>query len=134
MAAFTREDIERSIPATYLDRAEEYLEKGRVSGLRRAAGNHFQASVQGSRSSPYAVDVRLITGRTGKQVYGLCSCPMRVNCKHVAAVLLGVLRNPERIASASLDGTAPAPGDARHRTSAPAAQLPLEIDLWLART
>jgi len=134
MAAFTREDIERSIPATYLDRAEEYLEKGRVSGLRRAAGNHFQASVQGSRSSPYAVDVRLITGRTGKQVYGLCSCPMRVNCKHVAAVLLGVLRNPERIASASLDGSALAPGDARHRTSAPAAQLPLEIDLWLART
>ncbi|HYL19852.1 MAG TPA: DEAD/DEAH box helicase [Burkholderiales bacterium] len=135
MAAFTREDIERSIPAAYLDRAEEYLEKGRVSGLRRAAGNHFQASVQGSRSSPYAVDVRLITGRTGKQVYGLCSCPMRVNCKHVAAVLLGVLRNPERVAAnAALGVTPPASGDAHHRATAPAAQLPLEIDLWLART
>src|ERR1700687_210482 len=89
------EDIARSISGPHLERGEQYLEEGRVSEFRRPERNRFQASVQGSHPRPYAVDVRLVSGRTGTQVYGLCSCPMRVNCKHVAAVLLRALQGGE---------------------------------------
>jgi superfamily II DNA or RNA helicase len=130
------EDIARSIPGLYLERGEQYLEEGRVSEFRRPERNRFQASVQGSHPRPYAVDVRLVSGRTGTQVYGLCSCPMRVNCKHVAAVLLRALQGGEGSEPRTAVGVAPsAPAEARAAKPVLAAvqQLPLEIDMWLAR-
>jgi hypothetical protein len=92
--SFTIEDIRRSIPGDYVNRGREYLMQGRVSRFGHPDSNHYQALVQGSRAKPYDVDVRMVHGRTGKQIYGLCSCPMRVNCKHVAAVLLRALQGP----------------------------------------
>ncbi len=130
------EDIERSIPGLYLERGEQYLEEGRVTAFRRPEHNRFQASVQGSHPRPYAVDVRLVSGRTGTQVYGLCSCPMRVNCKHVAAVLLRALKGGERPEPTPVaTEVATLPPEVRPARTAPAAiqQLPLEIDLWLDR-
>jgi len=93
-ASFTIEDIRRSIPGEYVNRGREYLTQGRVSRFGHPDSNHYHALVQGSRAQPYDVDVRMVHGRTGKQIYGLCSCPMRVNCKHVAAVLLRALQGP----------------------------------------
>ena len=133
---FQREDVERSIPGSYLQRAEEYLEKGHVFELRDAERNRLQAKVQGSRGQPYAVDVRLVPGRTGMQIYGLCSCPVRINCKHVAAVLLQALANgtrkqprPAALARSALPAVRP---DAAPRTAKK--PLPVELELWLSQT
>ncbi len=93
-ASFSLEDIRRSIPRDYVARGIDYLAQGRVSEFAHPGHHHYRAAVQGSRSLPYDVDVRLVAGKTGKQIYGLCSCPMRVNCKHVAAVLLRALQGP----------------------------------------
>ncbi len=97
-ASFSLDDIRRSIPGEYVARGRDYVSNGRVSRLVHPDQNHYQALVAGSRALPYDVDVRLVPGKTGKQIYGLCSCPMRVNCKHVAAVLLRALEGPPDIA------------------------------------
>jgi superfamily II DNA or RNA helicase len=122
------EDLKRSIPGLYLERGEEYVEDGRVAELRRAERNRWHARVQGSRPHPYEVDVRLVPGRTGLQVYGLCSCPMRVNCKHVAAVVLCVIANDGK----TRPPAPPPAASARSKPAAATAALPYELELWLS--
>ena len=130
------EDLARSIPGLYLERGEEYVEQGRVQEFRSSESNRLQANVRGSRPQPYVVDVRLVPGNVGTQVYGLCSCPMRVNCKHVAAVLLHALRNGSAAPLAPQMSAPPAlarePSTSRISVAAEK-QLPFELELWLGR-
>ncbi|PWT74459.1 MAG: helicase SNF2 [Proteobacteria bacterium] len=131
--ALDLKDLERSIPWLYLERGEHYLESGRISQFRDSEANRLQAKVQGSRGDPYAVDVRLLPGRTGVKIYGLCSCPTRVNCKHVAAVLLHALRN-----GAGVPALRAAPSDVVRKSDPPTpvasnrAALPFQLRSWLA--
>jgi len=130
-ASFTLEDIRRNIPSDYITRGRAYLEQGRVSRLAHPGSDHYSATVQGSRPQPYAVDVRLVRGKTGKQVYGLCSCPMRINCKHVAAVLLRALQGSPDIARHALAMDAAArEASLQARPSEPTT----ELRNWLAQT
>jgi hypothetical protein len=133
--SFTIQDVQRSLPSAYVERGQEYLEQGRVSGFHHAEQNHYQASVQGSGSQPYRVDVRLVHGKTGKQIYGLCTCPMRVNCKHVAAVLLRALQGPPPEERRTALETTQAERSAPRTLPAepPSAEPPFELRLWLDR-
>jgi uncharacterized Zn finger protein len=52
--------------------------------------------VQGTPRRPYDVTVELGFHHDGKvTVDGLCSCPVGVNCKHVAALLIETMETPE---------------------------------------
>jgi superfamily II DNA or RNA helicase len=61
-----------------------------TSVATRAQGMVLQATVRGSRSRSYSTLVRAHPARPGGPVdwTGHCTCPMQVDCKHVAAVLL----------------------------------------------
>ena len=133
-ASFSLEDIRRSMPGEYLARGRDYLTEGRVSRFAHPEQNHYQALVLGSRAQPYDVDVRLVRGKTGKQIYGLCSCPMRVNCKHVAAVLLRALQGPPDVSRHALPATTGERVRALERLDARPATLPREFRDWLERT
>ena len=65
------------------DRAVQSLET-------RAEGLVLHATVRGSRSRSYSTLVRVHAARPGDPVdwTGHCTCPMQVDCKHVAAVLV----------------------------------------------
>src|SRR3954454_13416151 len=77
-------------------------------------GHELAASVQGSQSWPYDVEIRLKPDRHGRfNVSGTCSCPMGRNCKHVAAVLLEAIN--------------PSPDEKRAVKAAAAKAKPLEL-------
>ena len=66
-------------------RGQVYKASGRVQELDWSSEtNVLNASVQGSDAEPYAQRITIAPHRFD----GECSCPVRYNCKHVAAALL----------------------------------------------
>ncbi len=86
---------------------DQALERGRIYAARGAVtlspigdvndgAQPVIARVAGGASRPYSL---VITRRTGlARASGSCSCPMRTNCKHVAAVLLEIAAKSRRSA------------------------------------
>ncbi|MBL8533743.1 MAG: DEAD/DEAH box helicase [Betaproteobacteria bacterium] len=99
--SLTRRDIERNLPEQFVTRGEEYVREGRVERVRAGSGpGRFEAFVAGTEGEPYKVEVQVFPGNGGARIYGKCTCPVGVNCKHVAATLLTVLdKPPPRIAT-----------------------------------
>jgi superfamily II DNA or RNA helicase len=149
----TPEILNRILPADHVARGKEYAESDCVSDLEYFPHEHrYAAKVQGTAPQPYRVEARLMTRATGVVVYGLCTCPMRVNCKHVAAMLWKVMETPARkMAAATVPKVEPAgwkmpPGSTSSwespapktkpasspnaRQSAPR-DLPFELSAWL---
>src|SRR6185295_14692571 len=88
----TPQDLERNLPSLYLARGRQYASRGTVTALRYLPEqNRYTARVAGAAANLYRVDVSLHAGSKGTQIFGSCSCPMGVNCKHVAAVLYTAL-------------------------------------------
>ncbi len=107
---FTRADVERSFPAAFVDRAEDYHLERRVK-LRgvEADGTHIEAEVSGTRIRPYTVAIDIFAGDDGPEFHGVCACPQGFNCKHVVATLLEVLSsNRLRKRKKPLDSGTPA--------------------------
>ena len=76
-------------------RGRTYFREGRVGKLTVSfAGGHLlvQANVRGSDFEPYSVSVAIINQRKRVIPLGECTCPMRANCKHVAAVCLAYIQ------------------------------------------
>ncbi len=88
-------------------KARAYQAEGRVSGLKiDAESQEIRASVRGSHRTPYQVDIYLDwDGDTIFAIDGDCSCPISLNCKHVAATLLEIVNG---------DGAVSAPVAAAH--------------------
>ena len=86
-------------------RAEEYAADGRVSQLDFNGNNTLTALVAGGADQPYELRVVITRGRENLSLRGICSCPVRLNCKHVGATLLHWL-NSEEDTSASVDAIA----------------------------
>ncbi len=80
---------------TSRERGEDYYEMGSVLNVIRS-GDRLFASVQGSELSPYRVCVRLEKGRPK---IASCSCPYDWGryCKHIVAVFLTYLRDPDEV-------------------------------------
>jgi SWIM zinc finger len=53
-----------------------------------AGGTRISGNVFGSRPRPYSQTIMLASNGRAITIKGYCSCPLGVNCKHVAAVLL----------------------------------------------
>jgi len=99
MLRITREDIDDAVGDVFADRGEAYFARGKVQGLRYEEGiGRLTGRVQGSTRTPYRVDIHLEPrGQGGLEVEGVCSCPVGINCKHVAALLFAAqARLPEQ--------------------------------------
>jgi hypothetical protein len=127
---FTLQDLRRVLSAASVERGQAYANGGRVREREYdGAANRYVAHVQGSREDPYRVEAQVLPGRHGAKFYGVCSCPMRVNCKHVAAVLIDALAHgASKGASHKLQHP---PRSTPPATRAPASKLADNANAWL---
>jgi len=122
---FTLADVAASFDSGTLARGRSYAAQGRVTNVHTANSGAITARVRGSRSTPYSVVVHVAPGRGARRTLlsGSCSCPMLLDCKHVAATLCALL--DARTAPADVPGS---------HTSAPA-EYAIEgdprIESWL---
>jgi uncharacterized Zn finger protein len=73
------------------ERGEAYYQQGAVQHPSRR-GNLFLADVEGSQFQPYQVRITLADGTIAA---AQCTCPQTGYCKHIAAVLIAYVRQPE---------------------------------------
>jgi superfamily II DNA or RNA helicase len=121
----TEDDIRRAIPANAVAAGRAYFQQGRVQSLKPATdGSFLRATVRGSTSTPYRLDIALRRSAKGAVgIDGECTCPVGYNCKHVAAALLAYrARAPQ---PTPLQAPQPPPA------ATTADRLPHEIETWL---
>ncbi|WP_143556733.1 DEAD/DEAH box helicase [Sanguibacter antarcticus] len=90
---FTPADVTRLVGRTTAERGEQYVRQGNVlSVARNADGTRIVAQVSGSSTKQYVASVEMSSsGENAVPRYGRCTCPVRLDCKHVAALLLAYL-------------------------------------------
>jgi uncharacterized Zn finger protein len=87
----TEEDVRDLVGEGSFQRGQRYFRDNRIFDTRRA-GMTLKAKCEGSRSTPYRVEVTIDnTGITDTD----CSCPVGGYCKHVVALLLTWLAEPD---------------------------------------
>ncbi|NEV00426.1 DEAD/DEAH box helicase [Bradyrhizobium uaiense] len=125
-----QKDILGFFSRSAVDKAFAYRAQGRVSGLEVSEDlTHLQARVSGTERNPYRVDIELeFEGRRLVDLDGKCTCPMALNCKHVAATLFEALRSP---AQAAGSGSQQSRGSAGKGEARPEAVLPYQIAEWI---
>src|SRR5262245_53351840 len=87
----TEDELRHVLDRQTLQRGRAVWAYDRVRQVDASAdGLRISGSVQGSQRQPYNQAVSLVPSRGGRgvRVIGYCTCPMGLNCKHVAAVLL----------------------------------------------
>ena len=84
------DDLLRAFDAATLRKGAAIRGRDRVGHVELSAdGSHISGSVLGSRPKPYSQSIALAKAADGRlRIKGYCSCPVGVNCKHLAAVLL----------------------------------------------
>jgi superfamily II DNA or RNA helicase len=92
MISLTEAQIQTELGSHIFHKGKSYQDNARVLSLSVSAdGTFVEGKVQGSGRSPYKTKIE-VTVRNGQTPFvfinGNCTCPMRFNCKHVAAVLL----------------------------------------------
>lgn len=95
------DDIRHACSDISFARGRQYVEDNLVLTLEinEESGNfvRFHTSIKGRMSAPYKQDVKLKYSMLSESVEidGSCSCPMRYNCKHVAAACLKYLQGDD---------------------------------------
>ncbi|OED35487.1 hypothetical protein AB833_30165 [Chromatiales bacterium (ex Bugula neritina AB1)] len=74
-----------------LNRARQFADEQRVGNLQFNGNNAITANVQESDDIVHELKVVITRGRENLSLRGTCSCPVRLNCKHVGATLLAWL-------------------------------------------
>jgi len=86
---FSEDDVLRELGAASVDKGELLWLDDRVRQVEvTAGGTRISGNVFGSRPRPYSQTIMLASKGRAITIKGYCSCPLGVNCKHVAAVLL----------------------------------------------
>jgi superfamily II DNA or RNA helicase len=100
-------ELVRLLGAPTVQRGSHYAQAGAVRSLAwNGAHTTGYAHVEGSEVRPYVVSVTVTrAGGRISRVQGTCSCPMRANCKHVAAFLIS--DSTARAATAAATPTTP---------------------------
>ncbi len=93
VATISDTDLERRFGASTLARGQDYADDGRVSGIR-TAGDLIMGKVTGTEQAPYQCSVVATAGPAS--LVATCTCPVRRDCKHAAALLLTARRNAGR--------------------------------------
>ncbi len=144
---YSRDDVRALVGVAAFARGEAYARQGNVLDVargrpatgRRATGHPagtqvIVAQVAGHSPVPYVVVVTVDeTADPTRLVTGTCSCPVAVDCKHVAAALLSYLEAParqpasddEHPAGPSVQAPGPLPPD-WEQSLAPASQQSLQ--------
>jgi superfamily II DNA or RNA helicase len=108
MRTYSFSDIQTAIPSGTLSRGYGYQRQGRVQGLRFLEdGEVLTGRVRGSQPRPYEQQIQIVADGDHVEILGSCTCPVGFNCKHVAAVLLAGMANPEGRKLARPDGLDP---------------------------
>jgi len=151
MQPLTLQRVAAAFSPTMFQRGRSYQRNGRVLEMMESAdGCEITGRVRGSGKRLYQVRVTRHTTKFGfEELDTACSCPVAVDCKHAAALLLETVARPQRAMAAPGDrrngqrareGPAndlararPSPGGAppaaRHGERAPS--LPPEVTAWL---
>lgn len=94
---FTHEHVEQWLGTVTLNKAKSYV--GRVEELD-VKPRRIVAQVPGSAPHPYLVLIHFRSDNPADGIVAGCTCPVRYQCKHAAAVLLRALderADPERV-------------------------------------
>jgi len=112
----TIDDIRQIVTPAAFTAGLKYRRDGRVEGIRAMPdGSSIMARVQGSARSPYRQTIRVIGQPGGRRfISGACTCPVGLNCKHVAAALLAYVADDGPVRPAK-------------------AAIPPDIEAWLRR-
>ncbi len=104
MLDITEDAVRAAVTPNAFAAAEAYVREGRVRRIEADEDiDLITAKVQGSAKKPYSQMIWLERDKRGKlNIDGDCSCPVGVNCKHVAAVLLTHIRNEKALLGANL--------------------------------
>ena len=96
MTRLTDADIRNQVSPESYRRGEPYFKRGAIQGARRS-GRVLRAQCEGSRPEPYRVHVELAPAGIA---YAHCSCPVGMDgrCKHIAALLIAWLQQPDGFA------------------------------------
>ncbi|UNX55094.1 DEAD/DEAH box helicase [Georgenia sp. TF02-10] len=87
--------IVRSVGPTTYQRGRAYARQGRVSWVTNDPERRvLYASVRGNVSVPYQTLVKVGGPADRFRSSGRCTCPVAMDCKHVAAVLVAALDEP----------------------------------------
>jgi superfamily II DNA or RNA helicase len=85
-------EIEAFVGSAALGRARAYANPGRIRDLALGPGGHtVSAWVEGSAAEWYSTTVTLTDpapNRSVRPTFSSCTCPVRMRCKHAAAVML----------------------------------------------
>ncbi len=95
--SFTRAHVEQWLGEHTLKKAEAYVDA--VEGLDVKA-QRIVGQVQGSAAQPYLVLIHFLGDKPEHGIISGCTCPVRHQCKHAAAVLLHALQerdDPDRV-------------------------------------
>jgi superfamily II DNA or RNA helicase len=104
-----------------LERARFLQREGRVLKYR-ISETGITATVQGSREQPYAVDIFWQLDPDELSFSGgSCTCPMEVNCKHMAATIFQALNDAKTSKPAVAKESPPKP------------TIPHQLENWLAQ-
>lgn len=89
--SYNRKQITDWLGSHTVAKAREYAHA--VSGLRWRSADTLSGQVQGTRTRPYDVCAYFhdIDDHRDMWVEGECTCPVSVDCKHVAALLIAGL-------------------------------------------
>lgn len=90
-AKITEQEIRESTSERIFSRGKAYYTEGAVHGTIRE-GRAIRALCEGSRSVPYRV--RAVLGEGGVE-RASCNCPMDGFCKHIVAMLLKFINEPD---------------------------------------
>jgi superfamily II DNA or RNA helicase len=119
-------------------RGTEYAREGRVLQCQWSPdANTLVGTVRGVHSRPYTTSARLVRGPADTMAVagGRCSCPMRVDCKHVAALVVTAgtrqASPPRATWQQSLEALLPEFGPAGRAAEAARTAIPLGIELDL---
>ena len=94
MMNFTLKDIKRQFGQKAYSLGLIYAQKKRVLQIHRS-GNLIRSQVKEQGNQTYQQNIFVKSTTEGLQFQGTCSCPLILNCHHVAAVLLAMQQKNE---------------------------------------
>ncbi|WP_034943742.1 DEAD/DEAH box helicase [Erwinia oleae] len=92
---YNEKQVNRWIGARTVARAKDLVEKVQKLAWQN---NLLTAEVPGSKIEPFQVMVHFSRPQGKLHASGECTCPVKNNCRHVAAVMLADLRQPRTMA------------------------------------
>ena len=91
MMNFTLKDIKKQFGEKTYSLGIEYVQKKRVQQIQRS-GNLIRSQVKDASGQTYQQNTFIKSTTEGIQFQGTCSCPLILNCHHVAAVLMTIVQ------------------------------------------